>query len=106
MLYWMSRDQRVRDNWALLHAQETAAARLLPTKPCRTRVGNREWRNRPRTPTQDPSTHLACLLHVVQARGAPLAVVFNLVPGFLGATIRQYGFMLSGPSQLVFYQFR
>ena len=55
VVYWMSRDQRVRDNWALLHAQEQA--RLLR---------------------------------------APLAVVFCLVPGFLGATLRHYDFMLRG----------
>ena len=55
VIYWMSRDQRSRDNWALLHAQEKALA----------------------------------------AR-APLMVVFCLVPGFLGATMRQYGFMLRG----------
>jgi len=24
VVYWMSRDQRVRDNWALLYAQELA----------------------------------------------------------------------------------
>ena len=31
--------------------------RLLPTKPCRTRVGDREWHNGRRAPTQDPSTN-------------------------------------------------
>jgi len=51
----MSRDQRVRDNWALLHAQELALY----------------YRS-------------------------PLAVVFCLTPKFLGATARQYGFMLHG----------
>jgi deoxyribodipyrimidine photo-lyase len=55
VIYWMSRDQRVRDNWALLHAQKLA----------------------------------------LKAREA-LAVVFCLVPEFLHATIRQYGFMLRG----------
>jgi deoxyribodipyrimidine photo-lyase len=55
VVYWMSRDQRVRDNWALLFAQELA----LEEK-------------------------------------APLAVVFCLVPDFLDATMRQYGFMLKG----------
>jgi deoxyribodipyrimidine photo-lyase len=55
VVYWMSRDQRVRNNWALLHAQDLA-----------------------------------------RATGAPLAVVFCLVPSFLNATIRQYGFMLKG----------
>jgi deoxyribodipyrimidine photo-lyase len=53
--YWMSRDQRVEDNWALLAAQELALVE----------------------------------------RG-PLAVVFCLVPEFLDATMRQYGFMLKG----------
>ncbi len=55
IVYWMSRDQRVKDNWALLFAQELA----LKQK-------------------------------------APLTVVFCLVPKFLGATMRQYGFMLKG----------
>ena len=60
VIYWMSRDQRVHDNWALLFAQQIAL------------VKNR-----------------------------PLAVVFNLVPDFLEATIRQYGFMLKGLAELV-----
>jgi deoxyribodipyrimidine photo-lyase len=30
VVYWMSRDQRVRDNWALLYAQELARARQTP----------------------------------------------------------------------------
>jgi deoxyribodipyrimidine photo-lyase len=55
----MSRDQRTRDNWALLHAQEIAIR------------------------TQQP-----------------LAVVFCLVPTFLGATLRQYGFMLRAFGEL------
>jgi deoxyribodipyrimidine photo-lyase len=59
VLYWMSRDQRVHDNWALLFAQQLALEKKLP-----------------------------------------LAVVFNLVPNFLEATIRQYGFMLKGLSEL------
>lgn len=53
--YWMSRDQRVSDNWALIHAQELALERK-----------------------------------------APLMVLFCLVPEYLGATMRQYGFMLRG----------
>jgi deoxyribodipyrimidine photo-lyase len=55
VIYWMSRDQRVRDNWALLFSQELA----------------------------------------VELK-KPLGVVFCLVPQFLGATLRQYGFMLKG----------
>ena len=55
VVYWMSRDQRVADNWALLHAQEEALARQTP-----------------------------------------LAVVFCLAPSFLGATLRQYAYMLNG----------
>ncbi len=30
VIYWMSRDQRVQDNWALLYAQELALARRQP----------------------------------------------------------------------------
>ena len=59
VVYWMSRDQRVSDNWALLHAQELAVERRVP-----------------------------------------LAVVFALAPSFLGATHRQYGFMLHGLEQV------
>jgi len=55
IVYWMSRDQRVAANWALLHARARA-----------------------------------------QERGVPLAVVFCLAPGFLGATRRAYDFMLGG----------
>jgi deoxyribodipyrimidine photo-lyase len=55
VVYWMSRDQRVNDNWALIYAQQLAIEKKQP-----------------------------------------LAVVFNLVPDFLEATIRQYGFMLQG----------
>lgn len=54
VIYWMSREQRVHDNWGLLHA--------------RTLAGN----------------------------DRPLVVVFCLAPAFLGATLRQYDFMLSG----------
>ena len=59
VVYWMNRDQRVGDNWALLFAQDVA-------------------RN----------------------EHSPLAVIFTLSPRFLGATIRQYDFMLSGLEQV------
>ncbi|MBM4164625.1 MAG: deoxyribodipyrimidine photolyase, partial [Lentisphaerae bacterium] len=55
VLYWMSRDQRAADNWAILHAQAEALT-----------------------------------------RGVPLVTAFCLAPAFLGATLRQYGFMLRG----------
>jgi deoxyribodipyrimidine photo-lyase len=56
---WMSRDQRVNDNWALLFAQELALKKKVP-----------------------------------------LAVVFCVVPDFLGATKRQYIFMLKGLQEI------
>lgn len=59
VIYWMQRDQRVQDNWALLHAQELALSRKVP-----------------------------------------LVVCFNVVPKFLDATIRQYGFMLKGLAEV------
>jgi deoxyribodipyrimidine photo-lyase len=59
VVYWMSRDQRVRNNWALVHSQQIAL-RLR----------------------------------------RPLGVVFCLVPEFMGATIRHYGFMLRGLSEV------
>jgi deoxyribodipyrimidine photo-lyase len=55
VIYWMSRDQRVSDNWALLYARELASQ-----------------------------------------RGSSLAVAFCLAPLFLGASGRQYQFMLQG----------
>ena len=55
VVLWMSRDQRINDNWALLFAQELAIKQK-----------------------------------------SPLAVIFCLVPRFLNATIRQYGFMIKG----------
>jgi deoxyribodipyrimidine photo-lyase len=59
VIYWMSREQRLADNWGLLHAQELALA-----------------------------------------KGAPLGVTFCLAPTFLGATLRQYGFMLRGLAEM------
>ncbi|GJQ59412.1 MAG: deoxyribodipyrimidine photo-lyase [Candidatus Scalindua sp.] len=55
MVYWMSRDQRAKENWALLFTQD-----------------------------------LAQIYH------SPVIVVFCLVPQFLGATFRQYHFMVEG----------
>lgn len=59
VVYWMSRDQRTRDNWALLFSQEMS-----------------------------------------QREKVPLAVVFCLVPQFLGATFRQYAFMVQGLAEV------
>lgn len=59
IIYWMSRDQRVEDNWALLYACEQA-----------------------------------------KKANAPVAVVFNLVPEYLNAGARQFGFMLRGLRQM------
>ena len=59
VLYWMSRDQRASDNWALLYAQQVALQKKVS-----------------------------------------LLVVFCLVPAFLGAAIRQYGFMIKGLQEL------
>jgi deoxyribodipyrimidine photo-lyase len=55
VIYWMSRDQRVNDNWSLIFAEE-----------------------------------LAIKMH------SPMAVAFCLLPEFLGATSRQFHFMLRG----------
>ncbi|MDD4162612.1 MAG: deoxyribodipyrimidine photo-lyase [Methanothrix sp.] len=55
VIYWMSRDQRANDNWALLYARELA-----------------------------------------QKHNCPLAVAFCMAAQFMGATGRQYRFMLQG----------
>jgi deoxyribodipyrimidine photo-lyase len=59
VLYWMSRDQRANDNWALIYAQKVALQKKVP-----------------------------------------LLVVFCLVSEFLGAAMRQYGFMIKGLQEL------
>jgi len=59
VFYWMSRDQRVKDNWALLFAA-----------------------------------------HQAREHNALLTVVFCLTPTFLGATLRQYDFLLQGLAQV------
>lgn len=59
VIYWMSRDQRARDNWALLFARQLAGE-----------------------------------------GGVPLLAVFCLAGRFLGATGRQYRFMLGGLEQV------
>ncbi len=59
VIYWMSRDQRASNNWALNHAIERA-----------------------------------------NALGQPVIVAFTLLPGFLGATSRQYDFMLRGLAEV------
>lgn len=59
VLYWLSRDQRLHDNWALLSAQVLA-------------LKNKQ----------------------------PLIIAFCLSPKFLGATARQYDFMLAGLQEL------
>lgn len=59
VVYWMSRDQRVFDNWALIYAQQKAM----------------EYKTE-------------------------LKIIFVLVPEFLEATIRHYGFMLKGMQEL------
>lgn len=55
ILYWMSREQRVNNNWSLIFA-----------------------------------------LNLAKKYNVELIVVFNLVPSFLGATLRQYDFMIKG----------
>jgi len=59
VVLWMSRDQRMNDNWALLFAQELA-----------------------------------------MKQKSPLSVIFCLVPRFLNATIRHYGFMIKGLQEI------
>ena len=59
VLYWMQREQRLEDNWALLYAAEVAEDSELP-----------------------------------------LMVVFCMVPKFLDATERQYGWMIRGMQEL------
>ncbi len=59
VIYWMGRDQRADDNWALLYALQTA-----------------------------------------NEQNAQLCVVHCLYPSYLGATIRQYSFVIEGLRQI------
>lgn len=59
VIWWLQRDQRLRDNWAALYAYGEA-----------------------------------------KRRDVPLVAAFALSPGFLGATMRQYDFMLAGLQEL------
>jgi deoxyribodipyrimidine photo-lyase len=59
IVYWMNRDQRVEDNWALLHAQALSFQ-----------------------------------------HNQPIIVVFCVAPNFLGATLRQYDFMIKGLQEI------
>lgn len=59
VVYWMSREQRVNDNWGVIFAANLA-----------------------------------------NEKGLRLKVVFCLADGFLGATLRQYDFMLRGLKQV------
>lgn len=59
VVYWMSRDQRIADNWAYVFAAQKA-----------------------------------------NELNVPLHIVFALAPTFIGATLRQYDFMLQGLEQL------
>lgn len=59
VVYWMSRDQRANDNWAMLYAMEKA-----------------------------------------NARNQAVAVVFTLIPRYMGSCARQRGFMLRGLKEL------
>ncbi|GFR43830.1 hypothetical protein Agub_g4951, partial [Astrephomene gubernaculifera] len=69
VVLWMSRDQRMNDNWALLYAIEAAQK--------------------------------AAAAAGGEGGGSPqVAVAFNLVPAFLGAGARQFGFMLRGLREL------
>ena len=52
------------------------------------------WMSRDQRAADNNAMHYA--QSVAQTAGLPLKVVFNLVPKFLEATIRQYGFMVKG----------
>lgn len=69
VVYWMSRDQRVHDNWAFIYAQRAVIQYI------RSRL---------------------TALELAMKHHSPLGVVFCLAPSFLGATQRQFGFMLKG----------
>lgn len=70
VVYWMNRDQRAQDNWALLFAQALATNKQ--------QIGSDRGRASSKTTSR------------------PLAVVFNLVDNFPNANFRHYAFMLRG----------
>jgi deoxyribodipyrimidine photo-lyase len=80
VVYWMSRDQRANDNWALLYAQRTCPP--LDAKSPFTHARR----------SGDPHAELAV------KSGVPLAVAFCLLPKFKGASIR---YLPSPPQSLL-----
>lgn len=67
VIYWMSRDQRVQDNWAFLHAQDVARSVQAP---------------------------LVCCFNLLLPSSSSLST--TTTGPFLGATLRAYHFMLHG----------
>lgn len=81
VLYWMSREQRVQGLW--IDAHETWE-RYVFIKTCtHTYMHTDNWA-------------LIYAQKLAMKRSVPLMVCFCLVPKFLDATIRQFGFMLKG----------
>eukprot|EP00439_Symbiodinium_sp_Y106_P068760 s4047_g11.t1 len=78
VLYWMSRDQRAHDNWALLKAQELPSGAVILSLQ---------------------RQHHGCtnlVEDLALEKKASLLVCFCLVPKFLDATLRHFDFMLQG----------
>jgi deoxyribodipyrimidine photo-lyase len=82
VVYWMSRDQRANDNWALLYAQRNCSPPPTRQAPFTTHAC---W-------SGDPHAELAV------KSGVPLAVAFCLLPSFKGASIR---YLPSPPQSLL-----
>nr|ABK76277.1 CPD photolyase [Dunaliella salina] len=85
VVYWMSRDMRVSDNWALLQGCQEALQRLQLASHADTAA----------------AAAAATAAHSSPALAQPpLVVAFNLVPQFLGAGARSFCFMLKGLREL------
>ena len=99
----MSRDQRVQDNWALLHAAEVAAKTGSPLAVAFNLVKAQSSMLRGIDQLCNAlSTSSSCLMLLVSARnctnpGDPHSCAAPLqVPEYLVAGARQFGFMLRG----------
>ncbi|KAM6920035.1 LOW QUALITY PROTEIN: CPD photolyase [Lycodopsis pacificus] len=77
VLYWMLRDHRVQDNWALVHAQQLALKKNLPLHVCVLVVPKSELSTR----------HYSFMLEEVAKECKALDIQFHLLHGSAGDTL-------------------
>jgi deoxyribodipyrimidine photo-lyase len=91
VVYWMSRDQRASDNWALLYASARATGKTHKTKARETSISTRKKKKK-----KKKKKKIIIIIIIIEVK-APLLVCFALSdPLFPGANWRSLHFMLHG----------